>query len=387
MKLAVVTTVYRPDSHADVLLARWFEDLPSDRDWGWLGPRSTIASAYVLQRPDNDLSTERFAKQAVPMYPTIAQTLRNGGQSLAVDGVLLIAEHGEFSYNAVGQHLYPRAEMFHEIADVFEADGRTASVFIDKHLSWDFKLAQGMLDRAEALGFDVLSASSIPFCRYDPPLSVHGECVEEAIAIFPLVDGGRPESYGYHSLEAVQHTLERRRGGASGVERVTAWRGQDVWKAGSAGAWSRPLFDAVCRHVLPDQGPPDAASEPHASELSHAFAVDYGDGLRVTHVGLSGCDRFAFGVRRGEQMDVTTVRAGAGQPERYANFAVLSRVVEDWLLGGPRPYPAARDLQTCGVLQAMANLLAKPSGTRRGTPHLADLSYTPTDHRTGIDHL
>ncbi|MEM1097165.1 MAG: hypothetical protein AAGH92_00110 [Planctomycetota bacterium] len=387
MKLAVVTTVYRLDSHTDVLLARWFEDVPSDRQWGWAGPRSRIAAAYVAQLPDNDLSAGRFATHAVPTFPTIAETLRVGGTSLGVDGVLLIAEHGDYPFNDFGQHLYPRDEMFHAIADVFEADGRAVPVFVDKHLSWDFDRARGMLDRAEALGFEVLSASSIPFCRHDPPLGWEGEPIDEAVAVFPLVDGGKAESYGYHSLEFLQHTLERRPGGAAGVERVMAWRGDAVWEAAQAGAWSGELFEKVCEHAMPDCTVASSASERGASQPTQAFRLDYTDGLRVTHVGMAGWDRFAFSMRRGERMRATVARAGTGRDERYANFAILARVLEDWLAGGPRPYPDRRMLMTCGSLQAAAHALALPPGSPVPTPHLAGLAYTPSPHRSGIDHF
>ncbi|MEM6852787.1 MAG: hypothetical protein AAF593_00075 [Planctomycetota bacterium] len=387
MKLAVITTVYRPDSHADVILARWLENLPHDKRWGWAGPRTCIATAYVAQRPSTDLSEARFAEHPVAVYPTIAEVLRDGGPSLAVDGVLLIAEHGEYPYNAAGQHMYPRAEMFHEIADVFEADGRTAPVFIDKHLSWDLKRAEGMIERARQLGFEVLSASSIPFCRHDPPIDVEGDRVDEAVAIFPLVNGGKTESYGYHSLEFVQHTLERRAGGAAGVGRLTAWRGEEAWAAAEDNHWPRNLFDAVCAHAMSDQPRPTAATEHEAEHDTHVFRLDYADGLSVTHVGLASCQQFAFGVRRGQRINTTVARAGEGPSERYPNFAILSRVVEDWLLGGPPPYPDARALQTCGVLQAMAQVLSLPAGEALPTPQLTRFSYQPSPHRTGIDFL
>ena len=49
------------------------------------------------------------------LYPTIAEALRCGGDSLAVDGVVIIAEHGDYPFNQKGQHLYPRAEFFEQV--------------------------------------------------------------------------------------------------------------------------------------------------------------------------------------------------------------------------------------------------------------------------------
>ena len=108
-----------------------------------------------------------------------------------------------------------------------------------------------MLEQAGRLGFGVLSAASLPFCRYDPPVDCGGQVVEEALAVFPLVDGGRPESYGYHALEVVQHVLERRRGGAAGVESVTAWRGAEVWDAAESRRWSAEQLGLVWTRAMP----------------------------------------------------------------------------------------------------------------------------------------
>ncbi|MEM6332280.1 MAG: hypothetical protein AAF823_02965 [Planctomycetota bacterium] len=387
MRLAVVATVYRPDSHADVLLARWFEALPGDRDWGWPGPKSSIVSAYVAQMPKSDLSRQRFQENSVSMFPSIAEALRCGGSTLAVDGVLLIAEHGDYPYNKLNQQLYPRAEMFSEIADVFAADGRAVPVFVDKHLSWDFDRAKCMLERAEALGFEVLSSSSIPFCRHDPLFDIDGDRVDEALAIFPLVDSGRFESYGYHSLEFVQHTLERRCGGASGVERVTAWRDDTVWAAAESRELPRQLFERVYAHAFPELPSASSIAGQQIATSSYAFRIEYGDGLKVTHIGLADHGAFAFGVHRHGRVDVTVARAGAGQLGRFANFAILARVVEDWLGGGAPPFPKTRALLACGTLQAMAQAVSLPPGTPQPTPHLSGLSYPPSSQRTGIDYL
>src|SRR5438046_3008417 len=66
---------------------------------------------------------------------TIADARTRGGQGLAVDGVLSIAEHGDYPANEIGQKLYPRRRFFEEITKVFEATGKAVPVFSDKHLA------------------------------------------------------------------------------------------------------------------------------------------------------------------------------------------------------------------------------------------------------------
>ena len=51
-----------------------------------------------------------------------------GTSRLAVDGVLLIFEQGDYPFNEKGQQLYPRYEFFKQVVDVFESSGRVAPV-------------------------------------------------------------------------------------------------------------------------------------------------------------------------------------------------------------------------------------------------------------------
>ena len=69
------------------------------------------------------------------LSPTIADALTLGTGKLAVDAVLLIAEHGDYPLNAKLQKLYPRGRYFREVLDVLRGSGRAVPVFIDKHLS------------------------------------------------------------------------------------------------------------------------------------------------------------------------------------------------------------------------------------------------------------
>jgi hypothetical protein len=60
------------------------------------------------------------------MFDTIRDALTLGGETPAVDGVLLVGEQGLYPYNALGQKLYPRKEFFDEITAVFRHSGRSA---------------------------------------------------------------------------------------------------------------------------------------------------------------------------------------------------------------------------------------------------------------------
>ena len=110
-KIAAVVTEYRKYSHGQHLVDRFLEG------YGWNGrhhrPPMDLVSLYVDQRPEGDLSSDRAARfPAMKIYPTVADALTLGTSELAVDGVLLVGEHGEYGTNEKGQRLYPRYELF-----------------------------------------------------------------------------------------------------------------------------------------------------------------------------------------------------------------------------------------------------------------------------------
>src|SRR5947209_10185886 len=133
-KLAVVTTVWTYRSHAWHMAERFLHGYPVGGRWH--RPPVEVVSAYVDQTPKGDLSRDRAKEFGFAIHPTIADALRCGGGKLAVDGVLVIGEHGKYPRNELGQIQYPRYEFFKQITDVFQKDGHSRCIFNDKHLSW-----------------------------------------------------------------------------------------------------------------------------------------------------------------------------------------------------------------------------------------------------------
>ena len=102
-KIAAIITVYRPGSHADVLVGKYLQGFPTDD--ALHPPRVEIASFYIDQTFDDDMSRELSERFNVPIYQSIVGALTLGGKELAVDGVLLIGEHGDYAWNEKEQHL------------------------------------------------------------------------------------------------------------------------------------------------------------------------------------------------------------------------------------------------------------------------------------------
>jgi len=102
-KLAVITTAYHYLSHAYHICGRFLNGYLHGGRMHY--PEFAIAGMYVGQSEEGDLSRELARKHGFALFPDIAGALTLGGKGLAVDGVLLIAEHGEYPYNAKGQKL------------------------------------------------------------------------------------------------------------------------------------------------------------------------------------------------------------------------------------------------------------------------------------------
>jgi hypothetical protein len=162
-KLAIITTEWRYHSHAWHMAERFLVGYPIQGKWHH--PPFDVVSAYVDQKPKNDLSRQRAQEFGFRIYPTIAEALRAGGDKLAVDAVLIIGEHGDYPNNEFGQKQYPRYEFFKQVVDVFKKDGRKSLIFNDKHMSWKWEWAKEMVDTARALGFPLLAGSSLPVAR------------------------------------------------------------------------------------------------------------------------------------------------------------------------------------------------------------------------------
>src|SRR5204862_1787783 len=133
-RIAIVATIYRYLSHGQHIGDRFLVGYPYGG--AWVKPNIKVVSLYVDQKPEGDLSGDRAREFDFKVYPTIAETLRCGGSKLAVDGVLIIGEHGDYPRNEIGQVLYPRFEFFEQCVKAFEQDARAVPGHNDKHPSY-----------------------------------------------------------------------------------------------------------------------------------------------------------------------------------------------------------------------------------------------------------
>ena len=343
-RLAVVTTVWRNGSHAWHMAERFLVGYPMRGSWH--RPALEVVSAYVDQTPAGDLSRRRALEFGFTIYPTIAGALRQGGEKLAVDAVLLIGEHGDYPVNAIGQKQYPRYEFFRQIVDVFRQDGRTTPVFNDKHLSWNWEWARQMVDTAHALQFPLLAGSSLPVTWRMPAIDMpYGAEVEEVLG----VAHGPVDIYDFHALEMIQCMAERRRGGESGVVAMHALRGESVWKAQQAGSWRAggwdPRLFEACLARSQTLAQPSTFSHrlPTAGQMREwvkqpvAYRFEYADGLKATMLQMNGLVQdFTFAARlKGELSPLSTLFYLPPNPNVAYSAALMSKAEALFLTGKP----------------------------------------------------
>ena len=377
--LAVVTTVYRPLSHSYHIAGRFL--------YGYTlagkphTPKFYVDSMYVDQTPDNDLSRDAARDSGVRVTRNVADALLVDGK-LAVDGVLLIGEHGNYPRNDKGQILYPRLELMEQIAAAFRKAGRSVPVFNDKHLSYTFANAKKMIGWSEELKFPLMAGSSLPVTWRRPELEPRLETPfeEGLVACY-----GPLEVYGFHGLETLQVMMERRKGGETGVKAVTCLTGKEVWKAGDAGRWSWDLLDAALSRsetvnpgdIRKNVGGMSVQGMPQAPAT--AFLIEYRDGTRGTVLLLNGhIQDFCFAGRlKGESKPASCLLL-LPPPPGARFFDALTWNIEKMLETGKPPYPVQRTLLTTGVLDALMESHAR-GDDQLETPEL-DVQYTaPAD--------
>ncbi|HZL90308.1 MAG TPA: hypothetical protein VFB96_18225 [Pirellulaceae bacterium] len=387
-RMAVVTTEWRYRSHAWHMAERFLHGYP--RRGKWHRPPLDVVAAYVDQTPDGDLSSARAKEFDFPIYPTISEALRCGGDKLAVDAVLVIGEHGNYPVNEIGQKQYPRYQFFKQVVEVFQKDGRTTPVFNDKHLSWNFEWAKEMVDTARAMKFPFLAGSSLPVTWRMPAIDMPlGAEVEEIVCVAM----GAVDIYDFHALETIQCMAERRRGGETGVVAMHALRGASVWdamRAGSwkSGGWDGRLFEACLSrsHTLAQ---PETFSHryPTQKQIEEwvkepvAYRFEYADGLVATMLLLNGLvEDFTFAARlKGQREPLSTLFHLPPNPNVVYSAALMSHA-EEMFVTGKAPYPVERTLLTSGLVQAGLKSLA--AGQKRiETPHLA-VRYQPSKEST-----
>ena len=299
-RVAALVTAYYHNSHADVIVSRLVQTMTLD-DKG-ARPNLKLVSLYIDQPEASSVGKEIAKKYGVPIFKRPVDALTLGGKTLAVDGVLLIGEHGRYPLSSTGQVIFPKRRLFSEILAVFDHSGRVVPVYTDKHLADNWEEAKWLYESARHHGFPLLAGSSVPLTWRYPPLDLPRDTKISEIAVTTY---GSLEAYGYHGLEVLECLVEHRAGGETGVRSVQTLTGDQIWKAAKAGVFDRKLLEEALarrRHKL--QGP--TRGNGHELNLEGDLVnpvvvlVNYRDGL-AGHDALSPTTWHGSGPPRGRE--------------------------------------------------------------------------------------
>ncbi len=339
-RVAAINSIYRLRSHAYHIAGRFIHGYT--RNGFHHQPPFDLVRMWNHQQPENDLGPRVCKAHNIELAKTIPEAL-GGKNGLDVDAVLLIIEHGDYPVNDRGQVLYPRYEFFEQIVDVFKKAGRSVPIFVDKHLSYDHRLAAKMVATAREMKFGLMAGSSLPVTwrrpEIEPPL---GTKFEEAVVCFGF-DRGTVEIYLFHALEVLQCMLERRAGGETGVKSVQFLQGDAVWKAGDEGRWSWRLLDAALSRC------PSHNTGPVRENVlqPQAVLVEYLDGTRGAVVNLiEQTSEFAMGARVADRTEPVSSCFYLPAPPGARFFDPLTYNIEKFFASGVAPYPVERTLLT-----------------------------------------
>ncbi len=364
-KVAAIVTEYRHNSHADVIVSRLLQTYTLDDK----GERSNLklVSLYLDQVPEKDTGRKWAKKYGVPIHKTIRGALTLGSDKLAVDGVLLVAEHGDYPRNAFGSQAYPKRRFFEETQKVFRESGRSVPVFVDKHLSDNWADAKWCYDVSRELGFPLIAGSSLPLLWRYPPQDMPKDAKLKDILVTTYHS---PDAYGFHALEVLQCLVERRAGGETGVRRVRCLEGDAVWQAGQEGLYDPKLLEAAI-----------ARAKHHSSQLGKRpleqlvkkpilFHLEYVDGLKANVINLDGAvwEWCAAWCEQGEDK-VRSTLFWTQENRPYGHFTFLVQGIEKTFHSGRPAWPIERTLLTTGLLDALLRSKSQ-AGRTIDTPHL-----------------
>ncbi|HUG81666.1 MAG TPA: hypothetical protein VML01_08380 [Bryobacterales bacterium] len=338
----VVTYWAAPGSHADWIITKLL-----DGYW-WKGAhvdsRVDVVSAYIHQLELSGLGRKVCAAKRIPIFDKVSDALTLGGEELAVDGVVLVGEHGVYHDNLKGQTYYPRWWLYEQIIRVFEQSKRSVPVFNDKHLSNSWDEAKWMFDKSRELDFPLYGGSSIPFYYRKPEIEIDADT---PIKTSVVVGGSRNDGGLFHAVDVLQCFVERRKGGETGIEAVQCIHGPEVWKWPERNPWAGNLLDAVEKRfdMKPGQFRETSRRGPSVT------IVDYRDGTKAAVFAVRGAGWTYAGDIEG-QKDPTIISM-LGWPGPYAQYHAAN-AFEHWLiemmLTRKEPYNAERLLLSTGIV-------------------------------------
>jgi len=376
-----------PTSHAD-----WIVNKLIDGYW-WHGAHTPskveVVSVYINQFDSSLLGQKVCKAKNIPIFKTVGEAVTLGGNDLAVDGVVIVCEHGNYPTDLKGHWLLPRWWIYQQVIRVFEHSMRSVPIFNDKHFSYNWDDAKWMFDKSRELNFPLTGGSSIPIYFRKPEVEL---AIDTPIKNSIVVGDAADEGAIFHCVDVLQAFVDRRKGGETGVKSVQSIRGLETWKWVEQNPWANNLLEAVRRNFdfkpgyFQDPNPladTTAPSRPPRPPQSNLCLVEYNDGTKGAVISGRGVGWTWAGEIEGQQ--APTIFSMLGFPGPISQYHA-GNAHEHWLiqmmLTRKEPFNAERLLLSTGIVNHYMDSnwvdgRFSPVGRRIETPYM-DIKYHST---------
>jgi len=359
-------------SHAD-----WIVTKLIDGYW-WQGAytpsRVEVASIYMHQYEESVLGQKVAKAKGIPVFHTVGDAVMLGGKDLAVDGVVIVGEHGDYPKDLKGHWLLPRWLIYSQVIQVFEQSKRSVPVFNDKHLSYNWDEAKWMFDKSRELDFPLTGGSSIPVYYRKPEIELDTDTpIKHSIVL-----GGAGDEGGiFHCIDVLQAFVERRKGGETGVRSVQSIRGPETWKWVERNSWASTLIESVAKKFELAPG--------HFQQNSQAnlCLVEYNDGTKAAVLSGRGVGWTYAGEIEGQKDPAIISMLGwAGPFDQYHASNAQPHWITEMMVTKKEPFHAERLLLSTGITNHYMesnweNGRFTPIGRRIETTYM-DMTYQST---------
>lgn len=339
-RIAVLVSYWAaPRSHAD-----WIVNKLLDGYW-WNGAytpsRVDVVSVYIHQLEESQLGQKVAKAKNIPIFKTVEEAVTLGGKDLAVDGVVIVAEHGNYRTDLQGHWLLPRWWIYQQVIRVFEQSKRSVPVFNDKHLSYNWNEAKWMYDKSRELNFPLTGGSSIPTYYRKPEIELD---IDTPIKNSVVLGGTEDEGAIFHAIDVLQCFVERRKGGETGVRSVQSIRGPETWKWVERNPWAAKLLDSVAKTFELKPG--------HFQENTRAnmCLVEYNDGTKAAVI--SGRDvgwTWAGEIEGHNEPTIISMLGWPGPFDQYHASNSQPHWITEMMVTRREPFNAERLLLSTGI--------------------------------------
>ncbi|HTH52619.1 MAG TPA: hypothetical protein VL495_01630 [Edaphobacter sp.] len=375
-----------PTSHAD-----WIVNKLIDGYW-WKGAHTPsqvdVVSVYINQFDTSLLGQKVCKAKNIPIFKTVGEAVTLGGKELAVDGVVIVCEHGNYPTDLKGHWLLPRWWIYQQVIKVFEESKRSVPIFNDKHLSYSWDDAKWMFDKSRELNFPLSGGSSIPLYFRKPEVEL---AIDTPLKNGLVIGGMADEGATFHCIDVLQSFMDRRKGGETGVKSVQSIRGPETWKWVEQNAWASNLLEAVRKNFdLPpgyfqkggqQEGRQGGRSQ--GARQPNLCIVEYNDGTNAASISGAGVGwTFAGEIEGQKDPTVISMLGWPGPISQYHAANAHEHWLIEMMLTRKEPFNAERLLLSTGIVNHYMDSNWQDGrysavGRRIETPYM-DMKYRST---------